>query len=348
MILINGIDIKVKEVYGSYKKSKYGSGRKSSILPDVSFVEFKEYILFCNKNGIKFNYTLNSSCIENQEFTVEGKQQLKNEIQTLVNLGINDFTVALPSLIDIFESEFPDINITVSIIEGIDTYQKLEYFCKYKNVKNIYIHEKLYRRINVLKKMIEIAHKYNKKIGIIVNSLCLNECPFRQSHYNFSSHSNKNEEYIIPEYYSTKCGIEKLMDKRKILTLPWIRPEDLIRYIEIGVDRLKISGRELYARNGDILKMVDIYNRYEYKGNLMELFKGFINCSYTDVYYINNDDNIGEFLKNVFDGKIQCNIDGCTDCMKCKEALKSIKVNEEQLEKWKKIYIERLNKYKKS
>lgn len=69
----------------------------------------------------------------------------------------------------------------------------------------------------------------------------MNECPFRQSHYNFSSHSNKDEEYIIPEYYRPKCGIEKLMNKRKILTLLGIWPEVLIRYTEIGVDRLEIS-----------------------------------------------------------------------------------------------------------
>lgn len=342
------IDIKVKEVYGSYKKSLYGSGRKNSILPDVDFEKFKEYILFCNENRIKFNYTLNLNCMENREFTVCGKKELRKEIQKFVDMGIRDFTIAMPSIIDIFEKDFPNINITVSIIEGIDTLQKLMYFCKYKNVKNIYIHEKLYRRIDVLKKMTDIAHKYNKNVGIIVNSLCLAECPFRESHYNFSSHANKSDEYIIPEYYSTKCGIEKLMDKRKVLTLPWVRPEDLKMYGKIGIDRLKISGRELYAKNGDVLKMVEIYSSYEYKGNLMELFKGFIKCSYTDIYYIDNDNNIAEFLQKIFAGKINCNINGCTNCMECKEALKSIRVNEKNLEKWKKIYLERINKFKNS
>lgn len=57
-----------------------------------------------------------------------------------------------------------------------------------------------------------------------------------------------------------------------------------------------------------MLEMVDIYNRYEYKRNLMEIFKVFVNCSFTDVYYINNDDNIGKFLKNVLDDKIRYSV----------------------------------------
>jgi len=337
--------IPVVEFYGSIKTSRLGSGRKFFELPDVEMKEFKEYIKIINENGMHFNYVLNTSCISNKDFTKDGQREIINEVQELIDAGINYFTIALPSLIDLFKTYFPNIKVTLSIICGVDSLSKMECYCNFSNIDNIYIHERIYRQSNLMKSMINIAHKYNKKVGIIVNSFCLSECPFRQYHYNFGAHAVYGSEYIIPEYYGSKCALMKIKDKRNILNAPWVRPEDINFYINMGVDRYKISGREMYSNNADMFKVVDTYNSFKYEGNLTDLFMCFTKCAYSEIFNIKNDIALDNYLKNVLNGTFECNVFGCSNCMKCKNALKSIECKKEGVKKWKKIFEERLLKY---
>jgi len=180
-----------------------------------------------NENGMYFNYVLNLSCASNMEFTETGRKEIIDEIQPLVDMGVNHFTIALPSLIQLFETYFPQVKITLSIICGVDSLSKMECYCKFGNIDNIYIHEKVYRQPHLMRQMVNIAHKYNKKVGIIVNSFCLSECPFRSYHYNFGAHATYGSNYIIPEYYGSLCALMKIRDKRNVLNAPWVRPEDM-------------------------------------------------------------------------------------------------------------------------
>lgn len=340
------VDIPVSEFYGSLKTSKLGSGRKYFELPDVSMDDFKEYVNTINQNGMYFNYVLNLSCASNMEFTEEGRKELISEIKKLVDIGIKHFTIALPSLIDLFDTYFPEVKITLSIICGVDSLSKMECYCKFKNIDNIYIHEKVYRQPMLMKQMVDIAHKYQKKVGVIVNSFCLSECPFRQYHYNFGAHAIYGSNYVIPEYYGSMCALMKIKDKRNVLNAPWIRPEDMHFYMEMGVDRYKISGREMYSNNADMFKVVEVYNSYKYDGNLADLFMCFTKCAYSEIFNIKNDESLDKYIKDIQTNSIECNRFGCNNCMKCIEALKSIEIKEDGKNKWQKIFEDRITKYK--
>ncbi len=338
-------DIKVKEFYGSIKTSKIGSGRKHFELPDVSMNDFKKYVKHINDSGFNFNYVLNLSCVSNKEFTELGQKEIIDEIRPIVDAGVTDFTIALPSLIDVISKEFPNIRITLSIICGVDSLSKMKLYCQYKSISNIYIHEKVYRQPELLKSMIDIAHKYKKKVGVIINSFCLSECPFRAYHYNFGAHATYGEEYIIPEYYGSMCALMKINDKRNVLNAPWIRPNDMKFYMNLGVDRFKISGREMFSNKADMHKMVEVYNSYNYKGNLAYLFMCFTDCAYSEIFNIDNDESLDKYLKDVLNGNLTCNVNGCNDCMKCSQALKSIKISASGKEKWQKVFNDRINKF---
>lgn len=340
--------IPVSEFYGSIKTSKFGSGRKFFELPDIDFEGLKKYVKEINKNGMYFNYVLNLSCASNSEFTEEGKSEIVDEIRKLVDIGINNFTIALPSLIDIFKNYFPNVKITLSIICGVDSLSKMKYYCQLDNVYNIYIHEKIYRQPKIMKEMVNLAHKYNKKVGVIVNSFCLSECPFRQYHYNFGAHATYGEKYVIPEYYGSICALMKISDKRNVLNSPWIRPEDMEFYMNMGVDRYKISGREMYSNNADMLKVVDTYNSFHYKGNLVDLLMCFTKCAYSEIFNIENDNRIDQYIKNIQKEKIFCNSFGCNNCNRCSEALKSVHIKEDGKNKWEKIFKNRLEEFNKN
>lgn len=325
------LNIPIVEVYGSLSDSVFNSGRRYDILPQVSSKDFIEYIKYCNKNKIEFNYTFNFTGLKTQEFTTTGRDKIIKEIDYLYEMGVRNFTVANPAVIDILNEYKKDISITVSIISGVDSLDKLNYYCQISKVKFIYIHERVYRNLELLKKLVEIAHKFNKKVGIIVNSVCLSECPFRSFHYEYCSYKKKELNDCINEYYCLKCKIEKFRDKRKILTLPWIRPEDLNIYIKIGIDKFKISGREIANKNANFLKMVNVYNTKNYVGNLMLLFKGFKTGFYSNNIVIDNNKNLDDYFNKVFSSELSCSKYGCDNCMKCKNALNSIKIKNKDL-----------------
>ena len=342
----NNLEVKATEFYGSIRSSKIGSGRKFIELQNIEIEQLKEYVDYCNQNNLKFNYTLNVSCNSDNEFTYEGKRELIEEIRKLVDIGIKDFTIVLPSIISIFQEEFPEVDITLSIIAGVDSISKMKYYCGFENIKNIYIHEKIYRQPQLMREVIKVAHSYNKKVGVIVNSICLSDCPFRDFHYNYVSHASKEKNCVIPEYYGTLCALEKIKDKRNVLSASWIRPDDLKYYIELGVDRFKISGREMFANNADMHKVVKIYNSGEFKGNLLDLFMCFTKCPYSEMFEIQNNNIIDKYIKAILNGDIKCHENGCNNCNNCKEAIKEVKLKEEYKEKWMKVYSERLEKFK--
>lgn len=343
----NTLNTKVTEVYGSIRTSKMGSGRKFIELEDINLEELKKYVEYCNENNIKFNYTLNVNCNGDNEYTKKGKNELIKEIDELVNIGIKDFTVVLPSFISIIAEEFPQVDVTLSIIAGVDSISKMRYYCGFKNIKNIYIHEKVYRQPKLLKELINIAHMNDKKVGMIVNSICLADCPFRNFHYNYVSHALKDKECIIPEYYGTLCAIEKIKDKRNVLSAPWVRPDDLKFYIDLGIDRFKISGREMIANKADIHRVVKVFNEGSFIGNLIELFMCFTVCPYSEIFEIQNNSIINNYLQSILNEKIKCHVNGCNDCNNCSEALKEVKIDEANKRKWLNIYEQRISKFKK-
>lgn len=338
-------DIKVKEVYGSFRDSKYGSGRKYFELPTATEAQCDEYFSFCKRNGINFNYTLNSSCYSNIEFNSHERKDFIQFVSNLVQKGITQFTVALPSVIDLLYKEFPHVKVTLSIITGVDSLSKMRTFCAYENINSIYLHERIFRQFSLVKQLCDLAHYNAKKVGVIANSFCLSDCPYRPYHYNFGAHAIVGSEYIIPEYYGTKCALLKFNDLRNVLNAPWIRPEDIDKYIDIGIDRFKISGREMHNNNANINEVIKIYNDRHYDGNLVSLFMCFTKCAYSDMFEIKSTEPLEEYLDNVFRGKWKCNKDGCTDCNLCREALKAITVKESAAE-WVNTFNDRLIKFK--
>lgn len=344
--LNKSVGVKLGEVYGSIKSYEIGSGRKFSLIPDIEEEQLKEYVEYCNNSGIKFNYALNLSCASNREFTEEGINKFSTDISRLVDIGINNFTIALPGLIELFNEKFPDVDVTLSVIAGVDSISKMKEFCNYRNVKMIYIHERVYRNISLMKKLIDIAHKNGKKVGIIINSFCLADCMFRQYHYDLAAHSTDNRQYLIPDYYRAKCALAKITDKRTVLMSPWVRPENMQMYIDMGIDKFKVTGREMLA-GGDMVKVFETYNARKYDGNLVDLFMCFDDCVQANVIRIKNDKNLSDYLHNVYEGENVCNINGCIDCMKCEKALESIEFNKEQQKKWIGIFEEQIESYRK-
>ena len=325
----NARRIKIKEVYGSLKNDDYGSGRRGFDFSYINQNTFEEYIKKCIELGIDFNYTLNASCMGNIEFDRQAREKFLSYVESLYQLGIKCFTVAVPSVAQLLGEHFSEIKITLSIIAGIENLDQIRMYVKFPYIKNVYIHEKINRNLQLVKAIADIANANDVAVGTIVNLLCMTNCPFRQFHYNHTAHMTQPEKYSAKEYYAYICLKEKIQDVRYLINASWFRPEDIQRYIDAGVSRFKVAGRERIAQNAQYDKVVDIYNSGKYEGNILSLLTSFAKSSLEKAVNIPNGAELDGFLKDIFTRQNICNQFGCTNCNRCQDVLNSIIINSE-------------------
>ena len=98
---------KIYETYGQITVgNSYGSGRANDLLPAVDDNLLANYVDASHRLGIEFNYTFNTTCMSNSEFTDDGMSQLYDFLKKINNMGITSITVAMPSLIEFIQTPY--------------------------------------------------------------------------------------------------------------------------------------------------------------------------------------------------------------------------------------------------
>jgi collagenase-like PrtC family protease len=259
---------KITETYGQLTIDNiFGSCRSPKDLPVVDTDTLEKYIKHCHDNKIEFNYIINATCMGNDEITKSGFKKLEEFLKTLETLGVDWVTISIPPLMEIVKFAAPNLKIKASTVSLINSPLKAKFY-EELGIKRIVLDEDIYRKFDILK---SIRKVYSGDLEIIVNSFCVNDCPFKMFHYNSFSHSNVEKDKY--PYYTSRCrsihtGSENYMK------LNWIRPEDIHYYHEIGINFFKIQGRtNVYT--GDPAKAVTHYIDEQYDGNLISLLELF-------------------------------------------------------------------------
>lgn len=318
------------ETYGNVTiDNSFGCGRSISELPEISLEQLKDYVSYSKLNGIEFNYTLNTSHMQNEEFTSEGILKLKNLLENLHHAGCRNLTITLPSLIEIVNSMDYEFNIKASAICSIDN-PNIALAFKNKGVNRIVIKELINRDFGTLKRIRKV---FGEKVELIVNSPCHMDCSYRMSHYNQqSSDSIKSTNSTSFNYYEHKCLHRRYNDLSNWIKICWIRPEDIKHYSNIGINYFKLQGRQTFKKGSDIVKTVEQYFKGSYDGDLMDL----INCfAKMNSFKIHVDNKKLDGFLNPFIKKDNFCIRDCTECTycddfvdKCIEVSKAIEVKE--------------------
>lgn len=261
-------DRRINEVYGQLTTGDItASGRMTNSLPQVNLIQLKRYIRSCEKHKIDFNYTLNASCLGNAELNVEFKNRMLELLLDLAKAGVSAFTVAMPSLINMIRTILPHIPIKVSAISEINSPEKAMYY-KRLQVRRIVIDPDITRCFQTLQ---DICSVFGKNVEIIVNNVCLKNCPNKMFHYNHEAHCVPGHVHSNDEqYYYHQCSLQKAENDSNYIKLNWIRPEDLKYYINSGIHHFKIQGRN-YAKANLLLKVIESYFSEDFDGNLMDL-----------------------------------------------------------------------------
>ena len=259
----------VDALFGKLPFDIVGGARPGFVLPQINRDYVKKYIAACHEKGLEFSYLLNAPCLGNLQYSRKGYGQLIELLEWIDESGADAVTLGIPYLIDLVRKRFPRLKIKVSTTARVNTIRKaLQY--EAMGVEEIIIDEHVNREFKTLE-AIRKAVKCN--LELIVNNICLWQCPYNFEHVNHDGHASREgeeEAYCYLQYPGYLCLYRKLTEPVELLKSPWIRPEDLPHYEAIGYDHFKITER--FKRTPLLLEHVKAYENRRYDGNLLDLF----------------------------------------------------------------------------
>lgn len=266
-------DYPVYEIYGKLKNDYIGGGRPDNTLLDIEKETFERHVKKVRNAGIRFNYLLNGSCLSNNEQNELWQQEFKKFLNYLKNVGVNALTITNPYILMFVKKYFKDdFKIRISTFACIDSYTKAKYWedlgADYLCVDFV----KINRDFKTLKYMVE--NLKHAKIEVLVTNSCLKNCPMIYTHTNSLSHASSmnNNTKTYEDWSLFFCQEKELRDVSEYIKSPWIRPEDIKYYENIGIEHFKITERGFPT--SELVKRVKAYVDRNYDGNLLDLIQG--------------------------------------------------------------------------
>ena len=265
-------DYPVFEVYGKLNQDIVGGGRPTNYLKGVEFERLKAHIAKVRQFGINFNYLLNSACISNLNQNDEWNTQLYKFLKSLIEFGVNAFTVTNPYLVEFIRKKFGnEIIIRVSSFACVDNYEKAKFWEK-MGVNIICVDFcKVNRNFSMLKYMVE---NLNCEIELLCTNSCLKDCPMIHTHVNDIAHASSlnSNSGNYEDWGLNFCQEYQLNNLYEYIKSPWIRPEDISEYEKIGIKHFKIT--ETDFPTSVLVKRVKAFFNRKYDGNLLDLIQG--------------------------------------------------------------------------
>lgn len=256
-------DHPVRYLYGPLP-DQTGTGAET---PD--WEQVGEHIRQARSLGIGFLYAFNAACGGNAELTGEGQRSLAERLGRLVEIEADGVVTANPYVMDMVRRRFPELRLHVSNLANVDSVEKALFY-QQLGVTAICLPEYVNRDFKLLAAL--LSHVKGDLV-LLANLGCLLHCPIRNYHLNTLSHAGTSlasGSYL--DYSLATCTTVRVSRAEELLRAPWIRPEDLSRYEEMGFRHFKIAGS---ARETQwLLRVVTAYSARSYQGDLNDLVPG--------------------------------------------------------------------------
>lgn len=271
--LVEGIKgYPVYELFGKLPADPLGGGRASYMLSPLSRRALAAHVRDAHRHGIRFNYLLNAACLDNREWTRKGQREIRRLLDWLAEIGVDAVTVSLPYLLDLIKRSYPQLRVTVSVFAGVDHVQKAKMWeelgADCVTLESLSVN----RRFSLLA---SLRKSVRCDLMLLVNTNCLQSCPFSQAHMVALSHASQAGHPsggFLLDYCFLRCSRMKLAEPVNYIRSDWIRPEDLPHYEALGYDRFKLAERN--APTEAMVRRVKAYSERHYDGNLLDLVQG--------------------------------------------------------------------------
>ena len=113
----------VYEIYGKLKHDYIGGGRPDNTLVDVDKKIFENHVKKVRDAGIRFNYLLNGSCLNNNEQDSKWQKEFIKFLTYLRSVGVNALTITNPYILMLVKKHFKDdFKVRISTFDCIDSY----------------------------------------------------------------------------------------------------------------------------------------------------------------------------------------------------------------------------------
>ena len=264
---------KIAEIYFSW--GDFASGRsaqtQSDDLTPWELIEIQKNALsVLSKRGIKFNLLFNANCYgkDSQSHAFFEKiGQTADYIMT--NYGLQSVTTASPLIAKFFKNNFEGTDVRASVNMEIGTVQGMDYLADYFD--SFYVKRELNRDKDSIRVLHDYATENGKKLFMLANSGCLNNCSAHNFHDNLVAHEAEIVKMdncydfcgICHEYLKKEGNIQKIIDNTN-----FVRPEDIDSYDGLFT-AAKLATR-IHKNPTEVLKS---YINRKYSGDILRLLE---------------------------------------------------------------------------
>ncbi|SET66011.1 U32 family peptidase [[Clostridium] polysaccharolyticum] len=321
---------RIKELYGSMPSAPVGTIRPSITLPSITTEELCDYIRKVKECGLEFDYIMNSTVLDGGEYTNEGKKEIVEFVGRLVDAGLNTITISAPYLVRLIKKFYPELNITASICAEVESVQRALDFEEI-GVNCIVPAKDVNRDFKTLRNMVTAC---NSSIKVLCTTPCLYKCSDLYYHMNLSSVRDNSLQKALKvqgdflSHTASRCQRRRLENVTEYIKSPWIRPEDISYYEEIGITDFKLDGRD--KREEYNIEVAKAYMDGHYSGNLLYLMQNYypkdmkefnqiinVEVDYWKLGVYLDNSKMDGFIKYFASMKNTCE-QGCKHCNYCK------------------------------
>lgn len=315
--------IKVGALFGSIANLT-PTARAFDRIPSRTEDFIAEYVAKAQDNNIAIRYTLNQSCLGPlQDFKTSFDDTLKNRLHWFHSIGIHEWTISSPLLIEIIKNMFPNDFVEVSTIVEISTLLDAERWAAL-GANGANVSTNINRDFNRLRAMSKVF-----EISILCNEACLYRCPWRRECYNLSSHNSRRSEELFGYYPFRRCNEIRIKHPEEWLRSRMVLPQWLDIYHEqTKVDWYKIAYRTHPEEVA--IPMLEAYMNARFDGNLCALWPTIAKLGNTpepkDITNIPCDRlETADFLGHWFSGDTCPNLSCDVTCFYCSTIYSAIK-----------------------
>lgn len=256
----------VVELYGKFPADWIGGGRPSYMGTPLTKNDLAAYVTSLDRQGIAFNYLLNSSCLGNREWSRSWQRRLMRFLERLASMGVRRLTVSTPYLLERIKASFPQFYVKVGVFAQIDTPRRARSWQDLGADALTLESFSINRDFAALK---AIRQAVRCELQLIANHPCLPNCALQPYHQNGFAHSSDGSGRLFLDYCFLHCTLTRLEDPSMLIKACWIRPEDIGFYEAMGYEHFKLLERGIPS--ADLLRRVEAYATRRSGENLAEL-----------------------------------------------------------------------------
>ena len=218
--------------------------------------------------GVKLDLLFNANCYGGSAISLDFEKKLCAVLADWQSIGLlpDVVTTTSPYVAMLVKKHWHTVETRASVNMRIDSIGGMEYL---KDIfDSFYIRRDLQRDVSTLKSFKNWCDNNGKKLGMLLNSGCLRNCPSQTFHDNLVSHDKEVRLRENTSWNPHLCWRLYAEQQRYVefLKSSWIRPEDL-QYYENLVSFAKLATRQHHYPR----LVIGAYVNRSYHGDLLHL-----------------------------------------------------------------------------